>query len=103
MPNTSRRFIIVDKNLLVGHPKVIDATIEELRKEGSTLTVEDEFNDYYYCIIKFSKDRKKALLLQPHVVSNVEKNFGEESKSKRTYLTPGLSGTIMVPFKNEKV
>ncbi len=43
---------VVD-NLLVGHPKAIDATIEELRKEGLAPTVEDEFNNYLSYMIKF--------------------------------------------------
>ena len=83
--------VYVDNSILVRNLKAIDATIEELRlrKEGLTLTVEDEFNDYLSCMIKLSKDRTKILVLQPHLLSNLEKKFGEESKSIEKYLTLG--------------
>ncbi len=38
--------IYVDDNLIVGHPKAIENTIEQLRKNGFVVKVEDDLRDY---------------------------------------------------------
>ena len=79
----------VDDNLLVGHPAAIQDTIEQLRKNGLILKIEDDLHDYLSCEIIFSSDRKSAWLGQPYLIANLEKKFGDQVKGLRTYLTPG--------------
>jgi hypothetical protein len=34
-------------------------------------------------------ESKEILILQPHLINNLEAKFGDEVKSKRVYKTPG--------------
>ena len=88
--------LYVDDNLMVSHPKAIVDAIEGMKKHGLILKVEDELNDYLSCEIKFSDDKKKAWLGQPHLISNLEGTFGELVKGSRTYKTPGTPHLNMV-------
>ena len=80
----------MDDNLLVGHPAAIEDTIKKMRKNGLILKVEGDLKDYLSCKIKIFKDKKKAWLGQPHLISNQKKTFGEQIKLMRNYLTLGL-------------
>ena len=93
--------LYVDDNLMVGHPKAIDEAIEGMKKHGLVLKVEDELNDYLSCEIKFSDDKKKAWLGQPHLISNLKGTFGELVKGNRTYKTPGTPHLNMVRNTND--
>ena len=84
--------LYVDDNLLVGHPAAIDDAIRQMRKHDLILKIEDTLHDYLSCELKFSNDRSKAWLGQPHLISNLEKTFGTEVSSLRSYLTPGTPG-----------
>jgi hypothetical protein len=50
----------VDDNLLVGHPKAIEDAIEQMKKHGLILKIENDLKDYLSCEIQFSKDRTKC-------------------------------------------
>ena len=93
--------IYVDDNLMVGHPAAIEDAIEGMKQNGFILKVEDNLNDYLSCEIKFSNDQKQAWLGQPHLVSNLNKTFGEMVKGKRTYKTPGTPQLNMVRNTDE--
>jgi hypothetical protein len=41
------------------------------------------------CCIEESKDEGKLIMIQPHLLTRFIKNFGEEIKGKRKFLTPG--------------
>mgnify|MGYP006210543549 CR=1 FL=1 len=43
--------IYVDDNLIVGHPEAIEDTIEQLKKNGFVVKVEDDLRDYLSCEI----------------------------------------------------
>ena len=74
---------------MIGHPKAIKDAIKEMKKFGLVLKIEDDLKDNLSCEIKFSADRKQAWLGQPHLISNLEKKFGDQVKGLRKYKTPG--------------
>ena len=73
--------LYVDDNLLVGHPPAIDDAIRQMREHDLILKIEDTLHDYLSCEIKFSSDRSKAWLGQPHLISNLENTFGTGSQA----------------------
>ncbi len=56
--------IYVDDNLVEGHPKAIEDTIEQLKNNGFVVKVEDDLRDYLLCEIRFNSETK-VLLGQP--------------------------------------
>jgi hypothetical protein len=46
-------------------------------------------NEYLGCRIEESKDEAKLTMIQPHLLTCLIKNFGEEIEGKRKFLTPG--------------
>ena len=92
--------LYVDDNLIIGHPEAVDDTIDQLRKNNLMLKVEDNLHDYLSCEIVLSDDRTKAWLGQPHLISNLEKKYGEEVRKLYNYLTPGTPGLHQVREKD---
>ena len=62
------------------------------------INIPNAFNldDYLSCQILFSNDGQSAWVGQPHLISNLEKVFGDEVKGLRKYLTPGTPGMRQV-------
>jgi hypothetical protein len=46
-------------------------------------------NEYLSCCIEESKDEAKLTMIQPHLLTCLIKNFGEEVEGNRKFLTPG--------------
>jgi hypothetical protein len=83
--------------------RLINESIELIKKSGFTLKIEEEMTDYLSCNILFSKDKKKAWLGQPHLIWSLEKKFMEMTKSLQTYQTPGTPGQgIVRPTSDEE-
>ena len=74
-----------------------------MRENNLILKVEGDLEDYLSCEIKLSKDKKKAWLGQPHLIANLEKNFGNEVKGLIKYLTPGTPGLNQVKVTNKEL
>ena len=62
----------------------------------------DKLTDYLSCEIVLSEDRKKAWIGQPHLISNLDKKFGDKVKNLRTYKTPGTLNLSMIRNTNNK-
>ena len=94
-------FIIlyVDDNLVIGHPKAVNDTIDQLKENKLMLKVEDNLHNYLSCEIVLSDDRTKAWLGQPHLISSLKKKYGEEVQKLYNYLTPGTPGLHQVRGK----
>jgi hypothetical protein len=45
---------------------------------------------------------KEILILQPHLINNLEVKFGDEVKSKRVYKTPGTPRFKIVCLENNE-
>lgn len=93
----------VDDSLLVGNQKAIDRTIQDLRREGFTLKVEGNLQDYLSCEITIDRDKKMGWIHQPHLLDKLEKQFGEEVKNMQRYRTPGTPGQGILRGTNAKV
>jgi hypothetical protein len=46
--------------------------------------------EYLRCCIEESKGKRKLAMIQPHLLTRLIKNFGEEIERKRKFLTPGM-------------
>jgi hypothetical protein len=47
-------------------------------------------NEYLSCCIEESKNEAKLTVIQPHLLTRLIENFGEEIEGKRKFLTPGM-------------
>ena len=52
--------LYVDDNLIIGHPKAVDDTIDQLSKNNLMLKVEDNLHNYLSCEIVLSDNHTKA-------------------------------------------
>jgi hypothetical protein len=94
----------VDDCLFVGNDKLIQETVEGIKKWGLQVKIEDDLSEYLSCKILFSKDKSKAWLGQPHLFKNLEEKFGDMVRNLQTYRIPGtLNQGIVRPMKGEIV
>ena len=95
----------VDDCLCCGTKKAISKTVEEIESHGLSVTVDKELKDYLSTEIKFSKDKKKAWIGQPHMVKKIQKVFGDEVEGLQKYKTPGTPGHGLIRPKtdNDKI
>ena len=91
--------IYVDDCLFVGHEKLIQDTVEGIKKWGLEVKIENDLSDYLSCKILFNKDRSKAWLGQPHLIKSLNEKFGESVKNLQTYRTPGTPNQGIVRLK----
>jgi hypothetical protein len=73
----------VDDCLVIGKRDKIDELIVELKKSGFKLKVENDLTGYLSCQLIENAESKEILILQPHLINNLEAKFGGEVKSKR--------------------
>jgi hypothetical protein len=52
------------------------------------LKVESSLKDYLSCRVIEDLESKSILILQPHLINNLESKFGQEVCNKRVYKTP---------------
>jgi hypothetical protein len=81
--------IYVNDYLIIGKNESIDCLIDESKKYEFNLKVEKNVNEYLSCCIEESRDEAKLTMIQPHLLTCLIKNFGEEIEGKRKFLTPG--------------
>jgi hypothetical protein len=81
--------IYVNDCFIIGKNESIDCLIDELKKHEFNLKVEKNVNEYLSCCIEELKDERKLTMIQPHLLTCLIKNFGEEIEGKRKFLTPG--------------
>ena len=68
--------LYVDDNLMVSNITAINDTTEASKSKGLVLKIVEGLQDYLSCKIKFSKDKKHALLGLPHLIKNLKNKFG---------------------------
>ena len=88
--------IHVDDALLVGTKKGIKDAIADIKKGGFELKIEGSLDDYLSCEITFDEDGSGGYIHQPHLISKIEKMFGELVKNRQVYGTPGTPGFRML-------
>ena len=67
--------LYVDDNLMIGNIAAIDDAIKVFKNKGLVLKIMEGLQDYLSCKIKFSEDKKRTWLGQPHLIKNMEKKF----------------------------
>jgi hypothetical protein len=93
--------IYVDDCLVIGKHDKIDELIVALKTSGFNLKVEYNLTDYLSCQLIENSESKEILILQPHLINNLEAKFGDEVKSKRVYKTPGTPRFKIVCLAND--
>ena len=79
--------VYVDDCLVIGKETQIRQLIAELKENGFNLKIENNLKDYLSC--RVIEDEKRILILQPHLINNLQAKFGNEVEKKRVYKTPG--------------
>ena len=81
--------IYVDDCLVVGKEMQIQELIVALKENGFNLKIEYNLTDYLSCRVIEDVKMNRILILQPHLINNLQAKFGEEVVNKRAYRTPG--------------
>jgi hypothetical protein len=81
--------IYVDDCLVIGKEDKIQEVIQGLKSSGFNLKVESSLKDYLTRRVIEDLESKSILILQPHLINNLEANFGQDVCNKRIYKTPG--------------
>jgi hypothetical protein len=68
--------IYVDDCLVIGKRDKIDELIVELKISGFNLKIESNLSDYLCCQLIENAQWKEILILQTHLINNLEAKFG---------------------------
>jgi hypothetical protein len=79
----------VDDCPVVRKEDQIQEVIQDLKASGFNLNVESNLKDYLSCCVIEDLESKSNLILQPHLINNLEAKFGQEVCNKRVYKAPG--------------
>jgi hypothetical protein len=93
--------ISVDDCLVIGKRDKVDELIVELKTSRFNLKVENNLKDYLSCQLIENAESKEILILQPHLIKNLEAKFGDEVKNKMVYKTPGTPRFKIVQPEND--
>ena len=62
--------------------------IEALKNKGLVLKIVEGLHNYVSCKTKFSNDKKRAWLRQPHLIKNLENKFKGLVNEVQSHKTP---------------
>ena len=88
--------LYIDDNLMIGDISAIDNTIKAVKSKGLVLKIMERLQDYSSCEIKFSEDKKRAWLGQPHLIKNMQKQFGKLVQDVQIHKTPGTPKFLII-------
>jgi Reverse transcriptase (RNA-dependent DNA polymerase) len=77
--------IYVGDCLVVGKDMHIQELIVALKENGFNLKIECNLTDYLSCRVIEDVKLNRKLILQPHLINNLQAKFGEEVVNKRAY------------------
>jgi hypothetical protein len=77
--------IYVDNYLVIGKGYRVDKLIIDLKKCGFNLKVKNNLTDELSYQLTENAESKEILILQPHLINNLESKSGGEVNSKRVY------------------
>ena len=86
----------VDDSLLIGDEKAIEEAVDDLKKLGFNLKIEGTLEDYLSCEITFNKEKTMGWIHQPHLITKLEKRYGNLVKELQKYKTPSSPGEIIM-------
>ena len=82
----------VDDSLLVGDEKAIEKVVQDLKDEGFSLKEDGSLNDYLSCEITMNEEKTVGWIHQPHLLTKMEKRFGDLVEDMQSYKTPSAPG-----------
>ena len=88
--------LYIDDNLMVGNIKAINGAITALKDNGVVLKVMEEIHDFLSHEIKFSKDKKRALSGQPHLIKNMDNKCDKHVHDVCSHETPGMPKFLII-------
>jgi hypothetical protein len=77
--------IYVGDCLVVGKDMHIQELIVALKENGFNLKIECNLTDYLSCRVIEDVKLNRKLILQPHLINNLQAKFGKEVVNKRAY------------------
>ena len=86
---------------MIGDINSIDDKVTALKENGLVLKIMEGLQDYLSCKIKFSTDKKRAWLGQPHLIKNLKNEFGQYLQEICNYKMPGMPKFMTVRPKVE--
>ena len=67
--------LYMDNNLMEDNMVAIDDATSALKSIELVLKIMEGLQDFFFCKIKISNDKKRAWLGQPHLIKNMEENL----------------------------
>jgi hypothetical protein len=64
--------------VIMGKKELIQEIIQGLKVSGFNLNIESSLKDYLSCCVIKDSGLKSILILQPHLINNLEAKFGHE-------------------------
>ena len=92
----------VDDNMIIGDASGVDNLINNIKKSGLKLTIEESLEDYLSCEIVFSEMHDREWIGQPHLIQRLIERFGDKVKKFQRYLTPGSPNTGIRLVKDDE-
>ena len=94
--DTVYKALYVDDNIMICVIEAIDGAISALKENGLGLMIMEGMQDYLSCEIKFSMNKKRAWLGQPHLIKTLDKKFGKCVKDVCNHITQGVPKFLIV-------
>ena len=88
--------------MIIGDDSSIDNLINNIKKSGLKLTIEESLEDYLSCEIVFSEMHDRAWIGEPHLIQRLIERFGDKVKKFQHYLTPGSPNTGIRLVKDDE-
>ena len=66
--------LYVDDHLLIGDAEAINEAIKALKENSLVLKIVEGLQDYLFCKVTFSTDKRRVPLGQPHLFKNLAKS-----------------------------
>jgi hypothetical protein len=82
-------WIYVDDCLVIGKEMQINQLTTELKENGFNLKIENNLKDFLSCRMIKEKDMNQIMILQPHLINNLQAKFREEVEKQRVNKSPG--------------
>ena len=88
--------LCIDDNLMIGDVEAINNAIAAIKENRLVLKFVECIQDYLSCEVKFLEDKKRAWLRQSHLIKNLVKKFGKQTKNICSQKTTGMFKFLIV-------
>ena len=92
--------IYVDDALMVGDPRAIKKTVNQLQSKVSLKDV-GLLSEYVGCTVVRDQNKKKIWMWQPDLITKLEKVFHDKINTLQVYKTPAAPGEIIMRPQDE--